>query len=228
MDFKKYEIKLADEVAKVFETIIENNTHLNIRARSRAGAEISDFLEDKFVELVNRNKLNFLSAAEKSPVGATKNPFDAKSFFSFLKRKELIWVDIKAFKISSADSNPDIGTINKVLKFIKEGNFYIVFALVYYEGDERGLKFIKKDGKFTKVYLLKDVNATVRLNPKNQLQVNVSAQPQYRTRKEFIDLLKQKQCECHKRMIKKSTETIKGIDDIYIKLHKINENSERD
>ncbi|MGO4272945.1 hypothetical protein AB4Z22_24415, partial [Paenibacillus sp. TAF58] len=107
MDFKVYENQLCKSIEQEVEKIIQSNLHLNIRAKSRAGAEISDYLEEIFVDAINNNGHPYLSQAKQAPKGATKNPYDAKCDFDFIGRKELIWIDFKAFKISSTDSNPD-------------------------------------------------------------------------------------------------------------------------
>lgn len=227
MDFKQYEDKLNQCVEEVFESIIKENQNLAIRTRARAGAEISDILEELFVKEIETNKYSLLSDPIKSPPGATKNPFDAKCTFTYMGRSEIIWIDIKAFKISAIDSNPDIGTINKVQDFIKQGNFYIQYVLVYYDEDGEGLKFVQHNDRFVKVYLLKDVNDSVRLNPHNQLQVNMSENPQYRTRQEFIHLLKQKQIEGHRRRIESSTNILAKIDVTYEEIMRVNKMSER-
>jgi hypothetical protein len=218
-DFRKYEEKLTESLNEIFETIICKNTTLNISAKSRAGAEVSDYLEDEFVEYVNHTvKHPLISDALGSPKGSTKNPFDALCYFNFMDRTEKIWIDVKAFKISSEDSNPDSGTIKKVIKFIKEGNFYIVFVYVYY--DEAGTKtqFVKFKDKYTKTFLLKDVDKSVRVTPSNQLQVNMDTNTQYRTREEFIHFLKQKHLESLNRTILKKSKELKELDDVYEEL----------
>jgi|SRR5699024_8701901 len=227
MDFKKYEEQLCKSIEKEVDKIIKSKLHLNIRARSRAGAEISDYLEEQFVLAVNNNNDPYLSDGVQAPRGFTKNPFDAMCFFDFMGRKEVIWIDFKAFKTTSLNSNPDIGTPKKVIRFINEGNFYLVFVLAYYEEDGDGLKFVENNGKYTKVYPLKDVNRTFRLNPKPQLQVNMSAEPEYRTREEFIKLLIQKHRESYDRNIKALNEKIDKLDDVYTQLINTNRESEK-
>lgn len=227
VDFKAYEKQLCKSIEQEVEKIIQANLHLNIRAKARAGAEISDYLEEHFVISINNNNHPYLTDAEQAPRGATKNPYDAKCYFDYMGRKELIWIDFKAFKTSSLDSNPDIGTPNKVIKFIKEGHFYLIFVLAYYEEDGEGLKFVEHSGKYTKVYPLKDVNHTFRLNPKPQLQVNMSAEPEYRTREQFIELLIQKHRESYNRNIIALNQKIDKLDDIYIQLINSNRDSEK-
>ncbi|MCQ4088494.1 hypothetical protein [Saccharibacillus sp. JS10] len=225
MDFKLYETQLCSSIENEVDKLIQANLQLKIRARSRAGAEISDFLEGIFVEAIN-NGHQYLSDAQQSPRGATKNPYDAKCYFEFMSRKELIWIDFKAFKISSVDSNPDIGTPNKVINFIKEGNFYLIFVLVYYDENEEGLKFEKYNDVYTKVYPLKDVNRNFRLNPKPQLQVNIAAKPEYRTREEFIRLFIQKHKESYQRQqisIEKKLDLLDGISTQLIESNKESE-----
>lgn len=226
MDFKIYEEQLCKSIEQVVDKIIQMKLHLNISAKARAGAEISDYLEEQFVLSVN-NGSGYLTDAFQAPRGATKNPFDAKCLFNFMERQEVIWIDFKAFKISSLDSNPDIGTPNKVIKFIKEGNFYLIYVLAYYEEDGDGLKFVKYNGNYTKVYPLKNVNHTFRWNTKNQFQVNMSAEPEYRTREEFVEMLIQKLKEGYARNLIKLQDKIDKLDDTYSQLINSNRNSEK-
>src|SRR5690606_31869448 len=125
---------------------------------------------------------------------------------------EEIWIDFKALKVSSADSNPDIGTPSKVAALISNGNFYLLYVLVYYREHKNGLEFVEFKGAKVKSYFLKDINRTFRRNPKNQLQVNISAEPEYRTREEFINVFIEKLEESHKRQIEISTASIKKIE----------------
>lgn len=209
---------------KVVLKIINDFQKLNISAKSRAGAEISDFLEDKFVEYTKSNK--FFTESEKSPQGATKNPWDAKTVFCLNNLQEIIWIDFKALKTSGKDSNLDIGTPNKIVNFIKEGNFYLLYVYVFYEETGKGLKFVKINGGYAKSYFLKDINHTFRRNPKNQLQVNMSAIPEYRTREDFIKLLVKKIKESHERQIKISDKALKNLSEGEKILLKKNKESE--
>ncbi|MDP3764625.1 MAG: hypothetical protein Q8Q95_03325 [bacterium] len=224
MDIKKLENLINDEMDKVILKIVNDFQELNISAKSRAGAEISDFLEDRFVEYTKSNK--FFTKSEKSPKGATKNPWDAKTVFCLNNLQETIWIDFKALKTSSKDSNPDIGTPNKIVSFIKEGNFYLLYVYVFYEETKKGLKFVKINGDYIKSYFLKDISHTFRRNPKNQLQVNISELPEYRTRKDFIKLLVKKIKESHERQIKNSGKALKNLPEEEKILLKKNKESE--
>jgi len=224
MDIKNFENLIVTEMDKVILKIINNFQELNISAKSRAGAEISDFLEDKFVEYTKDNK--FFSESEKSPKGATKNPWDAKMVFSLGNIRETIWIDFKALKTSGKDSNPDIGTPNKIVSFIKEGNFYLLYVYVFYEETKKGLRFVKINGGYTKSYFLKDINHTFRRNPKNQLQVNMSELPEYRSREDFIKLLVNKIRESHERQIRISDKALKNLSEEESILLKKNKESE--
>ncbi len=207
MDIKNFEKLIIEEFDKIILRIIKDYPKLNISAKARAGAEVSDFLEEKFVEYSAKNK--FFKNSEKSPKGATKNPWDAKTIFCYKDIQEIIWIDFKALKMSGKDSNPDIGTPNKIVTFIKEGNFYLLYIYVFYEETNDGLKFVKLNDGYTESYFLKDINHTFRRNPKNQLQVNMSEPPEYRTREDFVRLLMKKIKESHERQIKISEKTLK-------------------
>ena len=148
--------------------------------------------------MIETKNHTYFNKSQYSPEGATKNPWDAMTYFCIKGHEELVWIDFKAVKVSSADSNPDIGTPDKIINLINQGYFYLAYIFVYYEETENGLKFVKnEDDELVKIYFLKDINATFRRNPKNQLQVNISAQPQNRTRAEFINILFDKIVESH-------------------------------
>jgi hypothetical protein len=227
MEIRDFEKLILSELKKVVERIINKNQEPNISAKSRAGAEISSLLEEQFViETANHQYFGKTCA---SPPGATKNPWDAITHFCIKGHEEVLWVDFKAVKVSSADSNPDIGTPDKIFDLIYSGFFYLVYIFVYYEETKTGLKFVKNaDNEFVKIYFLKDINSTFRRNPKNQLQVNISAKPQERTREEFINILLAKIEESHKRQMEISKKALEGLEkgDIKRKLIEINKQSE--
>lgn len=52
MDIKNFEKFIIEEFDKLILQIIKNYPELNISTKARAGAEVSDFLEEKFVESV--------------------------------------------------------------------------------------------------------------------------------------------------------------------------------
>lgn len=224
MEIKEFENLIIEEINKIILKVIEDYPELNISAKSRAGAEVSDFLEEKFVEYGNKSEV--FKACERSPKGATKNPWDAKAFFCFNNHQEIIWIDFKAIKTSGLDSNPDIGTPTKVINLIKDGNFYLLYAYVFYEETENGLRFVKVDNKYVKSYFLKDIHHTFRRNPKNQLQVNVSQPPEYRTRAEFIKLLMKKLKESHERQVIISQKALEKLSEEESLLLKINTETE--
>ena len=70
---------------------------------------------------------------------------------------------------------------------------------------------MKIDKDFIKLYFLKDIHHSFRRNPKNQLQVNISEPPEYRSRESFIKLLMSKLKESHKRQIQISQKDLKKI-----------------
>lgn len=210
---EKLEKSIQEETIKVTNKIIESNIILDISAKSRAGAEISDYLEDKFEKNYKKFSNNIIYA-EGAPKGATKNPWDLKIKLKLDDHIEEVWVDFKAIKTTGLDSNPDIGTPNKQIKIMQEGFFYILFVYVFYEEHRKGLKFTKINNSYTKGYFLKDISPTFRRNPKNQLQVNVSAEPVKRSREDFIKLLTNKIRESHERQIAISKKSLSEIDKI--------------
>lgn len=210
MDIKEFEAIALSELKKVVTGILEKNAQPNISARSRAGAEISALLEEQFV--VETANHQYFQKSVGSPSGATKHPWDAMTYFCIKGHEEVIWIDFKAVKVSSADSNPDIGTPDKIIDLIYSGFFYLAYIFVYYEETQAGLKFVKNpDNEYVKIYFLKDISSTFRRNPKNQLQVNISAKPVERTREEFINVLFEKIEESHKRQIEISTKALEQI-----------------
>lgn len=225
MEIKELERLISDEINKVLVRIIEEKTKLSISAKARAGAEISDYLEEKFVQYTQKH--TYLKRSEYAPKGKTKNQWDARTFFHINNHVEEIWIDFKALKISSKDSNPDIGTPDKIIDFIKAGSFYLVYVHVYYQECEEGLEFVKISNRYTKTYFLKDISSTFRRTPANQLQVNMSAEPEYRTREEFIKLFIKKIRESHHRQIENSNKILTKLDSIQDELIKINSEVEK-
>jgi hypothetical protein len=212
MNITAFENLILAEIKSVTETILTNNPTSNISAKARAGAEISDLLEKQFV--LETQKHRYFKKTQSSPEGATKNPWDAMTYFCINGHEELIWIDFKAVKVSSADSNPDIGTPDKIIDLINQGYFYLAYIFVYYEETENGLRFVKNDdNELVKLYFLKDISSTFRRNPKNQLQVNISAKPEKRSRAEFINILFEKITESHKRQIEISKKALKEIEE---------------
>jgi hypothetical protein len=225
MQIRELEDLMKSQIKEVIINILSHNQHLPISARSRAGAEISNWLEERFVEQTKDHE--YLKNSEFAPKGKTKNPWDARTFFQLKSLCEEIWIDFKAFKLSGQDSNPDIGTPDKIIKFIEAGGFYLLYIYVYYEEHNNGLRFVKKNGELTKVYFLKDISDTVRRTPTNQLQVNMSAEPTYRARDEFIDLLMEKYREGLERQRDKSIEKIANIPEDTSLLKEKNKQSEQ-
>lgn len=100
-----------------------------------------------------------------------------------------------------------------------------MFVFFEYEPtNDNKTRFIKfEDGKYVHCQFLKDINHTVRINPKPQFQVNISEPEEYRTKKEFIDLFQQKYSESLDRIItnalKKKAELPNRFDMLKIKIN---------
>lgn len=227
MDIQKYENFILSELKQVVEHILNKNKEPNISAKSRAGAEISSLLEEQFVVETATHK--YFKKSIASPDGATKNPWDILTYFCLKNHEELIWIDFKAVKISSADSNPDIGAADKTIKLLKQKGFYLVYIFVYYEKSENGLKFVNNDkGEKVKLYFLKDISSSFRRNTKNQLQVNISKTTENRTREEFIDVLLNKIIEGYKRQKNIAERELKKYNNEKVKAELIKLNKEQE
>ncbi len=215
MNINEYESMLVSTINKLVVNIIENNLYPNITATGRVGAQISDYLEDRFFNMVSSGEIRNLCNPEKAPKNNTKNPWDARCDFVIKDMiQDDVWIDFKAIQITRLDSNPDIGTPKKVIDFIKNGKFYLLYVYVYYEAQNNKVHFVSNNGNYVKSYLLKDINHTFRRNPKNQLQVNVSAIPEIRSREDFIKLLCLKLKESYERQIEISKKALAEIDTI--------------
>lgn len=225
MDVKRLEALMKSDIETVFTNIlIDHNYIFPISAKSRSGAEISDYLEDGFVSYLSNNSHPRIYNPLGSPKGATKNPYDF--CFNYKCQEvgfdDLIWGDIKATKFSYNDSNPDLGTPEKIIKFIMDGHFYLLFVFLEYEStDDNQTKFIPfSDGKYVHCQFLKDINHTVRINPKPQFQVNINEPEEYRTRDEFIELFYNKYNESIERNIAKQERKRDKLDNRFDKMRK--------
>ncbi len=225
MDIKHFEYTMKTDIESIFSKILEEHNYtLDISSKSRSGAEISDYLEDAFVEYILNNTHERIYNPKGAPKGATKNPYD----FCFNYKNDsigfddIIWGDIKATKHSYDDSNPDLGTPEKIIKFILDGHFYLMFVFIEYEStDDNKTKFIPfDDKKYVHCQFLKDIHHTVRINPKPQFQVNINEPEEYRTIKEFVDLFHVKYQESINRNIEKQLKKKEELNDRFKKISK--------
>ena len=222
MEYRELENMIKEEIKHIFTKIIEkNNFTFKISANSRAGAEISDFLENEFVKYGNNNDKINISEFQSSEKKNTKSPFDFKFDYTFNEFHDTIWGDIKATKQTQSDSNPDLGTPTKLIKFINEGHFYILFVFVEYIPIENGIRFVKfEDGSFVKCIFLKDFDNSLRINPKPQFQININFEENYRTHLDFLDLFKRKYKESLERNIKNAESKLIKLDSEFEELEK--------
>lgn len=216
-DFKTIEENIKNDIEAVFSTILSSKNYvLPISARARGGAEISDYLEDSIVEYYKDKNTENVYNVLGAPKEKTKNPYDFCFNYRFSNENfdDLIWADIKASKHTYEDSNPDLGTPEKIIKFINEGHFYLLFVFFEYEPtDNNQTKFIPfSDGKYVHCVFLKDIHHTVRINPKPQFQVNISESEEYRSIDEFIDLFQKKYQESLDRIVDKAVKKRNKLD----------------
>ena len=233
MTVREFENLMKQDLKDVYNAILKENHYiLPISAKSRSGAEISDYLEDGFVDYLNKHPHPRIYNQKGSPKGSTKNPYD----FCFNYRNQdfnfddLIWGDIKATKKSYADSNPDLGTPTKMIKFMLDGHFYLVFVFVDYDATDDGKTvFIPyDDGEYVHVMFLKDISSTVRINPKPQFQVNIHEPEEYRTKEEFLDLFLKKYKESVERIMKIQQKKKETLDSTFAEIRKVQLNDKKD
>lgn len=223
MEIKELETLLKQDIEQVFTHILQlHNYTFPISAKSRSGAEISDYLEDAFVGYLNAQPHPRIYNPLGSPKGATKNPFDI--CFNYRCEEagfdDLIWGDIKATKRSYADSNPDLGTPEKIISFILGGHFYLLFIFLEYEATaDNQTRFVPfESGKYVHCQFLKDIHHSVRINPKPQFQVNIHEPEEYRTREEFLELFQRKYRESIDRNIAKQNAKKAQLDERFEKM----------
>lgn len=231
---KEFEEQMKEDLKQVFDNVLKKyNYKLPISSNSRSGAEISDYLEDGFVEYLQEHPHKRIYNALGSPKGATKNPYD----FCFNYRNDnpfefddLVWGDIKATKRTYKDSNPDLGTPEKMIKFMLDGHFYLVFIFFEYDStDDGSTQFLKfEDGNYVRVMFLKDISSTVRINPKPQFQCNIHEPEEYRTREEFVDMFLKKYKESNDRIINIQMKKKASLDAKFDKIKEIQFGKEKE
>lgn len=204
MELKTYEALLKLEVQNLVNRIIQETPVLpiDVKQGERVGDSISKFLENKFVDYANQTS-NFLNT-QFSPIGKTKNPWDVETTFNHQDHKELVWIDFKAINIENDNSNPDSGTPNKVFELmLVQNSFYLMYVVVFYKGlgPNQGLEFMEYEGQKVKTLLLKDVEQHMHITPANQIQFNIFASENYRTRDEFLKFFFDKLVQCNERRI---------------------------
>ncbi|MCF8448258.1 MAG: hypothetical protein K9G49_00190 [Taibaiella sp.] len=211
MDIQEFETLITNNIDEVIGSIINANPNLGIAVKrgERVGDGISKYLENKFVEMTHNHQ--YFKESLASPIGKTKNPFDIQTVFEYQGHRELIWIDFKAVNIENDDTNPDSGTPDKVITLMQSGFFYLAYTLVYYRGLDHGLEFVKHNDKFVKTYFLKNVNSSMRITPANQMQVNGFAEPEIRSREEFLDFLLKKKIESNERKLKKAAQELENF-----------------
>lgn len=214
MGIKDFEGFLKSEISLVILKIIEDSPVLpmDVGKGERVGDAISKFLEHKFVEYTTQH--SYFKESKHSPSGKTKNPWDVQTYFEIEGHRELLWIDFKAVNTDNKGSNPDSGTPNKVFELMfKHNSFYLLYIVVYYKGLGKGLglKFDEQEGEKVKPLFLKDVEPNMHITPSNQIQFNVSATEEYRTREAFIDFFINKLIESNKRRIVDAQEKLELI-----------------
>ena len=111
---------------------------------------ISDYLEDSFVKLLANNHHPRIYNADSAPKGKTKNSFDFRFYYKYdnddFHFDDVICGNIKSSKFSYNDSNLDLGIPTKLIKFMLDGHFYLMFVFFeYVSTDDNKTKFIQLD-----------------------------------------------------------------------------------
>ncbi len=225
MTERELELLIKQDIESIFTKILKEYSYVfPISAKSRSGAEISDYLEDNFIRYFNKHTHERIHSPKIAPKGGTKNPFDFCFHYKYedIGFDDLIWGDIKATKHSYADSNPDLGTPEKIIKFIMDGHFYVMFVFLEYESTENNqIKFLPfEDGRYIHCQFLKDISHTVRINPKPQFQVNIHEPEEYRTRDKFLELFYIKYQESIDRNIIKQEKKKAALNDRFNSMRK--------
>lgn len=222
-NIKNMENLIKSDIKNIIEKIIENlNYTLKISSNSRSGAEISDYIEDEIVKYFKSNQHPRIIDVEGAPKGKTKNPYDFKFNYNTDNFNDLIWADIKATNTKYKDSNPDLGTPKKLIKFILDGHFYILYVFLRYSPTNNDIMIFEPhdNGDYVKCIFLKDINKSVRINPKPQFQVNINEEEEYRTISNFIELFELKYSESLQRNKRKICKEINELDDTFEKVRK--------
>ena len=79
MKLERFENLIIEKVNQKLLQTIKDYPEVPISAKARAGAEISHWLEEKFVKYCEND--SYLTKVETSSKEKTKNPWDIKTFF---------------------------------------------------------------------------------------------------------------------------------------------------
>ncbi|OGC92303.1 MAG: hypothetical protein A2142_05840 [candidate division Zixibacteria bacterium RBG_16_48_11] len=217
--------KVVAELSRVFSDILTGlSFRLPIAAKTRSGAEISDFLEGQFIQHINLGKSTMLSDAVQGQ--GTKSPFDFKCLAKLgSANTQLVYCDIKTAFIKEEKSNsaPDMGAINKYISFFKDGNTCFIFIFLKYKSVKQGFEVVKftddQNPTYFLIYPLQYISSSVSLNLKNQIQINFEARPRERTRKEFLELLKNVYVKGYKALLERTKKRLKAADKTFAFIH---------
>ena len=209
---KEIENKIINIIKKIVLEILQTEK-IEIKVtgkKDRVGASISSFLEEKFCEYVNKKYNEKLIDPKGAPKNKTKNPWDAQVYWKEDRYLIPVWIDFKAINKNMEDSNPDMGSADKIFNMIQQGVFLLLYVEVYYEIDEENKVVL--DTKKIKVYFLHNISKTYRRTPTNQMQVNINEEPDLeRNFDEFLDLHYKKLNESYKRELEKINKKLEKL-----------------
>lgn len=227
-DNKKFEETLCKDIQDIFQSIITDMGHtLDIPATARSGAQISDVLEDNFMRYLTLNPHIRVYNPQQAPKGNTKNPYDICWNYKYsdhlMNYNDLIWGDIKATNVIYEDSNPDLGTPEKMIKFMLDGHFHMLFIFFKYDSTPDGkIELLQyPNGTYAKCTLLKNINHTVRINPKPQFQVNINEEEEYRLNGEWVDMFEMKYYESLERIIENANRKKSRLKEYFDEIRKL-------
>ena len=209
---KSIENDIITEMEHIILDIIQNEKiELKVAGKKdRVGASISSFLEEKFCEYVLSKYNDKFKNPKSAPKNKTKNPWDAKFDYKYNEQLIHIWIDFKSINKDMEDSNPDMGSSDKIFKMAEENVFFLLYVEVYYTINKNNNIVLDKDK--IKIYFLHNIANSYRRTPTNQMQVNINESPIFdRTFKDFLKLHSQKLQESYKREIDKINKKVNQL-----------------
>ncbi len=186
MELDDFEAKLSHLVERLVENIVRDAAPMPSGRSDRPGAALGGKLADEFVK--KAKLFSVLVNPQAPPANKTKNPWDARFAVDCGACQEEVWLDFKALDQDAEDSNPDSGSVDKFCNFLAAGHFYFLFVRTFFRRNDREeVRFVRREGRWCHVFLLRDVPRNFGRRSTNQLQMNAYDPVRVRGRKEFVE-----------------------------------------